>query len=131
MQTQYSVLGYRTDLYFHYYKLAIQTNETDHSDGNIDYEIKRKKATEQELVCEFLRIDLDKKDFDFFEVINEIFRNIKQLPNESTKKSTKKTIIDKTSMRLLGIEFKSNNMTKSKTIKYVVKRILLILPDYE
>ena len=44
MQTQYSMLGYRTDLYFHYYKLAIQTNETDHSDGNIDYEIKRKKS---------------------------------------------------------------------------------------
>ena len=27
MQTQYSVLGYRTDLYFHDYKLAIEVDE--------------------------------------------------------------------------------------------------------
>ena len=26
MQTQYSVLGYRTDLFFHNYKLAIEIN---------------------------------------------------------------------------------------------------------
>ena len=27
MQTRYSVLGYRTDLYFHHYKLAIEVDE--------------------------------------------------------------------------------------------------------
>ena len=31
-------------------------------------------------------------------------------------------------MRLLGLEFKSDNMTKSKVMKYIVKKIL---PDYE
>ena len=31
---------------------------------NIDYEIKRQKAIEKELDCEFIRINPDEKDFD-------------------------------------------------------------------
>ena len=44
MQTQYSVLGYRIDLYFHDYKLAIEVDEKGHKDRNIDHEIQRQKA---------------------------------------------------------------------------------------
>ena len=36
METQYNVLSYRIDLYFHNYKLAIETDENRHSDRNID-----------------------------------------------------------------------------------------------
>ena len=78
MQTQYNVLGYRTDLCFHEYKLAIEIDENGHSDRNLEYEIKRQKAIEQELGCKFIRIDPDKEDFDIFRAINEIFRHIKQ-----------------------------------------------------
>ena len=46
MQTQYSVLGYRNDFYFHDYKLATEIDENKHSSRNIDYEIKRQKALE-------------------------------------------------------------------------------------
>ena len=60
MQTQYSVFGYRTDLYFQDYKLAIETDENCQSDRNIDYKIKRKKEIERELGCEFIRIDPEK-----------------------------------------------------------------------
>ena len=41
MQAQYNVLGYRIDLYFHDYKLAIEIDEDTHSNRNIDYDIKR------------------------------------------------------------------------------------------
>ena len=41
MQTQYTVLKYRIDLYFHKGKLAIEVDELGHNDGNIDYEIHR------------------------------------------------------------------------------------------
>ena len=93
MQTQYNVLGYRIDLYFHDYKLAIETDENGHSNRNIDYEIKRQKTIEQELDCKFIKNCPDKEDLDIFIAINEIFRNIKQ--------STKKTLINKISTRLL------------------------------
>ena len=91
MQTQYNVLSYRIGLYFHDYKLAIEIDENWHSDRIIDYEIKRQKAIEQGLGCEFIRIDPDQKNFDIFKTVNEIFRHIKQ--------STKKTLINNISIR--------------------------------
>ena len=36
MQTQYNVLGYRINLYFHDYKLPIEIDENGHSNRNID-----------------------------------------------------------------------------------------------
>ena len=43
MQTQY-VLGYRIDLYFHDYKIAIEIDESGHSDRNIANEKKKIKT---------------------------------------------------------------------------------------
>ena len=40
MQIKYGVLGYRIDLYFHDYKLAIEIDDNAHSDRNTDYEIR-------------------------------------------------------------------------------------------
>ena len=77
MKTQYSVLGYKIDLYFHDYKLAIKVDELGHNDRNIDYEIQRQKAIEKELDCAFIRINPDEENFNIFKAINEIYRNIK------------------------------------------------------
>ena len=41
MQIHYNILGYRNDLIFHGYKLAIEIVENGHSDRNINYKIKR------------------------------------------------------------------------------------------
>ena len=43
MQTQYNILSYRINLYFHDYNLAIEIDENGQSNRNIDYEIKSKK----------------------------------------------------------------------------------------
>ena len=47
IQTQYSVLGCRIDLYFHNNKLAIEVDELGHADRNINNEIERQKALEK------------------------------------------------------------------------------------
>ena len=75
MQRQNSALDYRIDLYFHEYKLAIEIDENNHSNRNIDYEINRQKAIEQELGFKFIIIDPHKEEFDIFKAINEIFRH--------------------------------------------------------
>ena len=111
--------GYRIDLYFHDNNLVIEIDENGLSDRNIAYEIKRKKTIEKELGCKFISTDPDKEDFDIFRTINEIFRQIKQ--------STKKVPRSKILARLLVIEFKSDNIIKSKAIKYICEKIL---PDY-
>ena len=59
MQNESGILGYRVDLYFHDYKLAIEVDKFGHSDRNIDYEIKRQNAIEKELGCIFNRINPD------------------------------------------------------------------------
>ena len=78
MQTQYTVLNYRIDLYFHKYKLAIEIDELGHNDRNIDYEIQRQKALERELNCVFIRNNPDEKDFNICKEINKIHRHIKK-----------------------------------------------------
>ena len=88
---------YRTEFYFQDYKLAIEIYKNGQSDRNIDYEIKIQKSIEQELGCNFIRIDRDKEDFNILRAINEVFRQIRQVP--------KKTLINKISTRLLGLEF--------------------------
>ena len=66
MQSESNVLSHRIDLYFHDYKLAIKIDENWRNYRNIDYEIKRQKAIEQELGCNVTRIDPDKGDFRYF-----------------------------------------------------------------
>ena len=65
MKIQYNVLGYRIGFYFHGYKLAIEVDEFRHIDRGIYYGIKRQKAIEEWLGCEFIRINPNEHDFDF------------------------------------------------------------------
>ena len=43
MQTGYCVLGYKIDLYFYNHKLAIEVDEKEPKDSDIDHEIKKSK----------------------------------------------------------------------------------------
>ena len=47
IQTQYIVLSYRIDIYFHEYKLAIEVDELRYTNRNIKTEIERQKALEK------------------------------------------------------------------------------------
>ena len=90
MQTQYSVLSYRIDLYFHKYKLAIEVDELGHNDRNINDEIERQKALERERNCVFIRINPDAADFNIYREINKIHRHIKQLDKAKLKEKQAK-----------------------------------------
>ena len=97
------MLGYRIDLYFHDYKLAIGIDQNSHRDRNIDYEVKGKKAIEQELGFKFVRIDPDKEDFDTFKASYETF----VIRYYETLGTSNNRLINSISVRLLGLEFKS------------------------
>ena len=117
MQTQYSVLSYRIDLYFHKYKLAIEVDELGHSDRNINDEIERQRALERELNFVFIRINPDEPDFNIFIEINKTHRHINQLTKQQTEQQTKESVIDNISNQLLKIEFKNNDSIKSKCVR--------------
>ena len=63
-----------------------------------------------------IRTNPDAADFDMNRLINHIYTHIK---------STKKSLIDNLSKRLLELEFKSNHSIKSKCLKWIVKNVLL------
>ena len=67
-----------------------------------------------------IRTNPDAADFDMNRLINQIYTHI----IESTKKQTKKSLIDDLSKRLLELEFKSDHSIKSKCLKWIVKKIL-------
>ena len=79
-----------------------------------------KKALDKELDCVFISINTDEENFNILKEINKIHRKI--------KKTTKKSLINDLSKRLLELEFQSNHSIKSKCLKWIVKRIL---PDYK
>ena len=117
MQTQYKVLGYRNVLYFHKYKLAIEADVLGHADRDFSNEINRQKVLEKELDGVFIAINPDEENFNIFNVINKIHRDI--------KRRTKKSLIDDLSKRISGLEFKLNYSIKSKCLKYNIKKYYL------
>ena len=119
MQTQYTVLGYRIDLYFHQYKLAIEVDELGHSDRSADYEIQRQRALERELDCVFIRINPDAVDFNIHQEINKIRWHINQSTIQQTEQKAKESVIGNLSKRLLELELTKNNQIKAKCLKWI------------
>ena len=126
MQTEYSVLGYRIDLYFHKYKLAVEVDEFGHSDRNINDKIERQRALERELNWAFIRINPDEPDFNIFREINKIHRHINQLNEVKIKKQEDKTKeledknkkledeIEKLKLQLTKLSVKNNDVNDKK-----------------
>ena len=74
------------------------------------------KALERKLNCVFIRINSDAVDFNIFKEINKIHRHI--------KKSSRESLIDKISKRMLELEFVHNHSIKSTCLKWIVRKIL-------
>ena len=71
-----------------------------------------------------IRTNHDAADFDMNKLINQIYKLIAESITKQTKVSTKKSLIDDLSKRLLQLEFKSNYSIKSNCLQWVVKNIL-------
>ena len=65
IQTQYNVLGYRIDLYFHKHKL--QVDELGQTDRNLSNEIAKQRVLVKELDYVFIRINPDEKKNQHFQ----------------------------------------------------------------
>ena len=74
-----------------------------------------------------IRTNPDDADFGMNILVNQIYMYIIKSTKKQTKVSTKKSLIDDLSKRLLELEFKSNHSIKSKRLKWIVRNIL---PNY-
>ena len=76
METPYSKLNYKIDLYFHEYKLAVEIDENNDQGRNENYEKQRQKEIENKLRC-------------VSRVEQKIFRHIKKSLINDAEKLTK------------------------------------------
>ena len=107
--------------------LVVETDEKGHVDRDPNYKRKRQKELEK-LDYHLIRINPDKPGFDDYEGFGRVSAYIAESIKKQTEKSTKKSLIDDLSERLLELEFRSNHSIKSKCLKWIVKKIL---PDYK
>ena len=114
IRIQYMVLGYRIDLYFYGYKLAIETDELSHNDRNTNYEIKRQRETEKELNFLFIRTNPDASDFNMNRLKKQISKHIIKSKEEKLKSKFGKHLLSYASRFFIPL----------KPIKYFVEEIL-------
>ena len=100
--------------------LVVEIDEKGYVDRDPDYEKKRQKEL-QKFNYHLIRINPDKIDFNDYDEFGRVSAYIA----ESTKKQTKKSLIDDLSKRFLGLTFQSNYSIKSRCLKWIVKKILL------
>ncbi len=89
MTRQYKIDKYKVDLYFSKYNLIIECDEHGHQDRDFIYEKERTKLIENKLRSTFIRFNPDETSFDFFKVINQIFKYIKEYKPVSESETTK------------------------------------------
>ena len=107
--------------------LVIEIDEKGYNEWPPNYEKERQEDLEK-IDYYFIRINPDKPGFDDYEEFGKVNSYIAESIKKQTEKSTKKSLIDNLSKRLLELEFKSNLSIKSKCLKWIVKKIL---PDYK
>lgn len=77
MICQHSISGYKIDLYFSEYNLAIECDEQNHKDRNSECEKNRQDIITKELNCTWYRFNPDDKKFDILDAIHDIYLIIK------------------------------------------------------
>lgn len=86
---QYTVEGYRVDLYLKDINLVIECDEMGHEYKDKFSELTRQKTIESKLGCTFLRFNPDEKDFNLGKTINKIFKHILHIKSiQTTRRGT-------------------------------------------
>ena len=101
--THHCIKKKRLDAYFPKHKLGIEIDEYNHEGRNFEYEQSRQFMIESHGIP-IITTNPDAADFDMSKLINQIYTKI--------IKSSRKSLIDDLSKRLLELKFKSNPSIK-------------------
>ena len=93
------------------WKLGIEVDEYNHEGRNSNYQKSRQLMIERHEIA-IIRTNPHTADFDMNRLINQIYTHIIESTKKQTKVSTKKSLIDDLSKRLLELEFKQHNAIK-------------------
>ena len=121
---QYNVSAKRTVFYFSEYKLVIEVDGKRNTDKPKNKEKEKKNVIKTKLGGKIIRNNPDAKTFGIYYEMGIICDNINESNKQLTEESSKTSLIDKISQRLLELEFNSNHSIKSKALKYVAKNVM-------
>ncbi len=76
LKLQFKVKTYKIDCYFIDYKIALECDENNHEDRDIEYESIREKELVELLGCKFIRFNPNDPNFKLQQVISHILENI-------------------------------------------------------
>ena len=107
--------------------LVVEIHEKGHNERPPNYEKERQEDLEK-VGYYFIRINPDKPGFDDYEEFGRVISYIAKSIKKQNEELTKKSVIDDLSKRLLELEFEKKHPIKSKSLKWIVKKIL---PDYK
>ena len=126
IEKQYKVLRYSIDMVFPVHKLGIEIDGKGHKDRPEAEEKQREGKIKKDQHYNFtiIRINPDKKIFDFNKVIGRIINYIIKSTKKLAEESTQKSITDKAEKA--GFNF-VNNASVSKFVKTFVRQLLLTL----
>ena len=114
--THYCIKNKRLDAYFSNHKLGIEVDEYNHESRNSNYEKSRQLMIENQGIT-IVRTNPVAADFDINRLINQIYAHIIESTEKQNKLSTKRSLIDDLSKKLLELEFKQHNPIKLKCLK--------------
>ena len=81
---------FRIGVYFTEYLLAVEIDETIHTDRGLIFEEKRQEALERKFGCKFVRINTSKEGYDADYKASRIQRFISKFKDSQLKKLSKK-----------------------------------------
>ena len=111
---QFFVLNEKIDFYLARHMSAIEVDKLGHLDRNEEDAIKQQKKLKEHLKYIFFRINPGKENFDIFVELGKIKSYISKSNKKLTDESTKNSLIDYLSKRLLQFKFMSHHLIKSK-----------------
>jgi very-short-patch-repair endonuclease len=111
---QKNINNYRIDLYLPEYKLAIEIDEFNHNDRNIENELIRENYIKNVLSCKFLRFNPDDKNFSIVKCLSNIINEIKNINNDINYHNNQKN-------NIIDIEICKNERDKIDYKKYLEK----------
>ena len=126
IHTQYCIENKRFDDYLPKYKRGIEVDEYHYPYRDAEYERSKQLMIESHELT-VIRTNPEASNC-INRLLNQIYMHIIKSTKNQAKKSSEKTLINVLPKRLLELEFKSNHSTKSKCLKWIVKKIL---PDYK
>ena len=109
----------RIDFYFNNFLLAVESYEKGHTDRDLIFEEKRRKALEKELGCKFIRINTSnaKNGYDLDYEVGNIEAFIDEFKNKKIKELEKKLIEEKEMREKLEKEMREMRRKRIKRQK--------------